>query len=115
MHARHAKSWFGRTAAGFVEPGAANAEKARGLCNALRLQLVDEPAALLSSRVNKPMPFLDGHITRKLTIFLLQLMNTLLLSRRRLAEAGLGWLLGLVLLHQSVDCGYAELHCLADV
>lgn len=50
-----------------------------------------------------------------MTVFLLQLTNTLLLSRQWLANAGLALSLGLVLFHLATDRGHANLHPIADV
>lgn len=55
------------------------------------------------------------HITTKLPVFLLQLVDTLLLSRHQLADSCLALLLGLVLLHSATDRGDAESLRLADV
>jgi hypothetical protein len=50
-----------------------------------------------------------------LTVFLLQLTDTLLLSRQRFANAWLVLLLGLVLFHPATDCGNSNVHRVADV
>jgi hypothetical protein len=50
-----------------------------------------------------------------LTVFLLQLTDSLLLSRQRFANAWLALLLGLVLFDLATDCGNANIHRLADV
>jgi len=50
-----------------------------------------------------------------LTVFLLQLTDSLLLSRQRFADAWLALLLGLVLFHPATDRGNANVHRLPDV
>jgi hypothetical protein len=80
------------------------------------LQLIDEPIAHLNSRAKKADAFFKTSTSLwKLTVFLLQLTDSLMLSRQRFANAWLALLRGLVLFHPATDRGNTNVHHLADV